>query len=205
MRGADAAQSDGGHPMDGDRGARAALLEAVVAEVAEHGWAAASVPAICRRAGHPPATFHLLFDDKESCFLAAAHDFVDTLLGRVAKALRSTHDEEAATCAGLAAVLTYLAEHPGAARAFFVEGLLAGPEALATRDLALHAFAELIDRHRLRRGDGSASGIVSEAGVGGVYGIVTTRIRRGETESLPQLVSSLVYFMLAPVAGAAGP
>lgn len=184
-----------------ERGARAALVRAVVEVVAACGYEAAGVDAICGRAGVAPEVFAELFAGKQECFIAAACVFVDALIAEVGAAVRHAEDWESGTRAALSAALLYLAEHPAEARAFFAEGLSAGREALAVRDLAMHAFCDFIDMLQARARDALPSGLVSEAAVGGLYGILATRIRNGETGSLPDLASSLAYFLLAPVVG----
>lgn len=182
--------------------ARADLVAAVVAEVAELGYQQASVAGICERAGVPLTVFAEEFADKEACFLEACQELADALLTQVAAAVESTPDWQDGVRAGLGAFLTYLAEHPSAARACLVEGLAAGPEALAIRDLAMRAFAHFVDIFHTRASEaGGHSTLVSEASVGGIYGIVIRRIRNGQTSTLPELLSSLAYFLLAPVVG----
>lgn len=185
-----------------DVAAREALLAAVVEEVADSGYERAAVDAICRRAGVSVETFEALFPSKLGLFVAAGRDFVDELLGHVRGALRGVEEWETGVRAGLGAFLTYLAAHPQAARAFFVEGLAAGREALAVRDIALHTFSSFLDTQQLAvRDGGGPTPLASEATVGGIYGIVARRVRDGQTGSLPELLSALAYFLLAPVVG----
>lgn len=184
----------------GDQRARAALLDAVLREVAEVGWERAAVAAVCERAGVSTATFLALFCDKQACFMAAGHDFVERVLAHMRGTLRDVEGWETRVRVGLEAFLAYVAAHPHAARALFVEGMALVPDALALRDHALHSFARFVDR----RGDGATaqagpSALISEATVGGVYGIVARRVREGRIDTLPELAASLAYFLLAPV------
>src|SRR5258708_2487926 len=182
--------------------ARAALLDAIVTEVAEVGYEAASVASICRRSAVAQTLYCELFADKQACFLAACRAFADEILARVSAASEGVRDWERGVRAGLDAFLTYLADHPSAAHALLIEGLAAGPEALAIRDIAMRAFAGFLDTFPERDGEvRDRAALVSEASVGGIYGIVTRRIRDGKTSTLPELSSSLSYFLLAPVVG----
>lgn len=181
---------------------RERLLAAALAEVAERGYGAGQVAGICVRAGVSRRTFHTEFRGKEACFLAACQDFVDELVGTVRGAVRDARDWEEGVRGGLGALLSYLADHPLAARACIVESLAAGPAVLAVRDLALRAFADLVDLfHAMAPGAPAPSALLTQASVGGVYGIIQRRIREGDTGALPGLVSSLAYFLLAPVVG----
>jgi len=181
---------------------RGALLAAIVSEVAERGYKRTTMVGICSRAGVTPTVFREHFASTETCFLAACRAFADELISRVARALDGSVDWEDGVRTGLGVFLEYLAEHPEAARACMVEGLAAGPEALAIRDVGMRAFAHFVDAFQHRAPDiVEANVLFSEATVGGIYGIVIRRIRDGETSTLPQLLSSLAYFLLAPIVG----
>lgn len=192
---------DSGTPP-GLRSARQRLVAAVVAEVAEVGYAHATVAGICVRAWVPRAGFDAEFRSKEECFRAACQDFADALIARVRERLEGVQDAHDGVRAGLAALLGFFAEHPTTARVCLVEGLAAGPAVLAVRDVAMRAFAELVEALHVIAPTGAGSkALVSEASVGGVYGIILRRIREGDTAALPGLVSELAYFVLAPVVG----
>lgn len=178
--------------------ARDALFDAVAQEVAMLGWSRANVAGICRRAGVSVAAFDALFADKQSCFVAAGRAFAGDLFALVERASHGTGDWESGVRAGLGAFLEYIAEHPAAARAFLVEGLSAGPEALAVRDVALRTFADLLCGAECVRAVGASPALASEASVGGVYDIVTRRVRDGQVAALPDLLSALAHFLLAP-------
>ena len=96
---------------------RARLLSAVVDQVAECGFESATVRAICRRAGVAQAVFVQLFPDKKACFLAACRALAEGLIAKVGAALEGAHDWREQVRTGLDAFLTYLADHPTAARA----------------------------------------------------------------------------------------
>lgn len=181
---------------------RQRLVAAIVEEVAARGYASTTLAGVCRRAGTRPAEFHRHFAGKDACFLAACRDFADALLERVHAALASSRDWNSGVRAGLGAFLDYMAEHPRAAHACMIEGLAAGPEALAIRDTAMRSFAGFFEEFRGRSAPvGGADALVSEAGVGGIYEIVIRRVRDGETATLPELLPGLTYYLLAPVVG----
>jgi AcrR family transcriptional regulator len=181
---------------------RARLLDAVIDAVDELGYADTTVADICRRAGVGRADFLDVFPDKHACFLAACNALSDALIGRAAAAVEEAADWQQTLRAGLGSVLAYLAHHPVEARACLVEGLAAGPEALAIRDVTMGAFATLLDAFLDSVPEVVASSApVSEATVGGIYEVIIRRIRDGQTSSLPQLRSSLAYVLLAPVVG----
>lgn len=134
--------------------------------------------------------------------MAAGHDFVERALASMRIALRGVTGWESRVRVGLDAFLVFVAAHPHAARALFVEGMALVPDALVLRDHALRSFAEFIEpRGGAAPAANSSSALVSEATVGGIYGIVARRVREGRVDTLPDLLSALAYFLLAPVVG----
>ena len=191
----------GGQPVP-VQALRARLITAAVAEVAELGYEHAGVAGICVRAGVSRETFQTEFSGKEECFLAACQAFADALVARVRASGQDARTWQEGVRAGLGVFLTYLAENPTAARACLVEGLAVGRPALAIRDVAMRTFADLVDLFHVQAPDGvDHSALVSEASVGGIYGIVLRRVRDGDTAQLPALASELAYYLLAPVVG----
>jgi hypothetical protein len=93
---------------------------------------------------------------------------------------------------GLQAFLECCAAEPELARMCIVEVLAAGPRARARRDVALFEFASFIEYPRAEARGEAAPSLVSEAIVGGLYGILYTRVGRGETATLPGLADELM-------------
>jgi AcrR family transcriptional regulator len=181
------------------------LLEAVTNEVAEHGYHGSTVHGICRRAGVSQDEFDAVFAGKHECFIASFRAQADELVAHVRGAIRGAPDWRTGAERGLDAFLDYLARRPAAARACLIEGLLAGPQALAIRDEAMRAFAHLFDIFQEHAPHASATDtpVLSEAAVGGIYEVITSRIRDGRTASLPALREQLTYLVVAQAAGQA--
>lgn len=121
---------------------RARLLQAVVDEVGQQGYAATIVADVTTRAGVSKKTFYVHFQNKEECFAAAYDAFSAYLLTEMEQAGQS--------CVGgwreryLASLERYaelLTAHPGRTRALIVEVLAAGPVLLQRRGEVLHRFA----------------------------------------------------------------
>jgi AcrR family transcriptional regulator len=184
---------------------RERLLDAVTLEVAELGYHGASVPGICRRAGVTQEQFDEVFAGKHECFIASFRAQSDELVAHVRGAIRDAPDWRTGAEQGLDAFLDFLARRPAAARACLIEGLLAGPQALAIRDEAMHAFARLFDifQEHAPHASSTESPVLSEAAVGGIYEVVASRIRDGKTASLPGLRDQLTYLVMAQAAGRA--
>jgi AcrR family transcriptional regulator len=187
---------------DGAPGPRELLLRAVIEEVAERGYDAATADHISQRAGVPHAVFLDMFGEKQTCFLAAYRGCADDLIAHVTVPIENAPGYRECVQAGLTAFLMYLAEHPSSARACLVEGFGAGPEAIEIRDAVMRSFARFLDSLQQRALPGvDPMPLLSEATVGGVYETVMTRIRSNQVSALPRLTSPLAYFLLAPLVG----
>ncbi|WP_232283781.1 TetR/AcrR family transcriptional regulator [Saccharomonospora cyanea] len=187
---------------------RGRILNATIACVAEHGYPDLTVEAIVGAARVSRRTFYHYFRNKEEAFLAA----YDDVARRLATRLRGIAALRDATFAQrveetLRTVLTFFAEHPAEAQLTVVEALAAGPAALRRRHDALLAIVDLVDRstHALTDGDDPRRlpPITAETVVGGVVEVVYSRVERGETARLPELLPDLAYCVLLPYLGPA--
>src|SRR3954468_9258138 len=108
---------------------RERLLDAMLASVAERGYAATTVPRVVADARVSRNAFYALFRDKTECFLAVCDDLAEDLLSELFE-LRGD-DWTAALRTGTALYLRFWQERPALARTYFVELPGAGPRALA--------------------------------------------------------------------------
>jgi AcrR family transcriptional regulator len=175
---------------------RERLIDAIANVVAEKGYAATRVVDITDYAGVSRKTFYELFTDKEDCFLQA-YDVISGLmmdkLGRGLAAAESTW--EAKVHALLGGLLEFMAAEPAFARMCIVEVLGSGPRGLARRDAAIEAFFPIIGalpEEELADADW-LSPVTPMFIVGGVLEVIYGAIRRGETESLPDLEEDLTH------------
>jgi AcrR family transcriptional regulator len=174
---------------------RERLLDAIANVVAEKGYAATRVADITDYAGVSRKTFYELFTDKEDCFLAAYDAITALLMERMARGLAevaggSWEDQVGAL---LGEFLRFLAAEPAFARMCIVEVLGSGPRGLARRDQAIEAFFPVVDQ--IPRAQPGAERWLSELTpmfvTGGILEVVYAAIRRGETETLPDLEPDL--------------
>jgi AcrR family transcriptional regulator len=124
-------------PLLLDRAQRAKLLEAVVAVVAEHGYAQATVTDVVRVAQVSRRTFYELFDSKEACFSEALRLGSEVLEARVDAAVASAEDWREELRLG---VQTYL-EALDSDRAFARVYLRDSPIVAAVRDVLIGHYA----------------------------------------------------------------
>ncbi|MCX4096151.1 TetR/AcrR family transcriptional regulator [Nocardia sp. alder85J] len=122
------------------------LCTAALVAVGELGYAATTVADIVSRAQVARRTFYALFSGKDECF-AAAYDFgVETGLRALREVVAAAGEMSFAERVQLAfdVYLTTLAAEPAAARALYVETLVAGGPLVAHRARVHRLFAEFM-------------------------------------------------------------
>jgi AcrR family transcriptional regulator len=186
---------------------RVRMLQAMVEAVAEKGYARVAVADVIQRAGVSRKTFYEQFANKEDCFLAAYDAGVDDLLAAIDEALAElAPDWLAAARRAVEVYLARMAANPAFARAFQIEVLGAGPQALARRDGVQDRFAEqLAAIHRRARVDIPEIPDVGphtfRAAVGAVNELVTARVLEHGADTLPELTDAILDVHLALLVG----
>jgi AcrR family transcriptional regulator len=137
----------------------AEILEAALEVFAEHGFAAAKLQEIARRAGVSKAALYLYFETKEEMFLAAARTLVAPNLAAIAAALEGTE----APIAELAPMILAQAA-----------ALLSTGRAGAMAKMVIGESRNFPDLARIWRND------VVEPMLHGVSGLIAGAQRRGE-------------------------
>ena len=178
---------------------RERILIAVRSLVCERGYGALTIPTISARAGVSNQTFYQHFAAKENAFLAAFEDGAARALAATAPAFERQPGWPEAVCAGIDALLGFLAAEPAFAKLAFVELPGAGPAALERAELALDAFAAFLRPGLDRR---AAPGVLVQATTGAVRSVIDREIAHGHTAALPALAPCIAYVALAPFIGA---
>ncbi len=164
------------------------LQRAMIAAVAEHGYAKTTIRDLARLAGVSPNAFYELYESKEECFLAA-HDMVaEIAIERVsAAALADGGWRERLHAAFTAFIETVIAE-PQAAFLAVVETHAVGPRALEHQQRALDTHERMIRKslehapHGAQMSDTTIKAIVS-----GTRSIVYHHLDAGHPEHLRTL------------------
>ena len=183
---------------------RERLLRAMLEEVAEHGYAATTVPRVIAAARVSRNAFYALFKDKLDCFLALCDEEAVGLFDAVAGAATEP-DWRSAVRRGTEAYLLWWQERPSFSRAYFTEMPAAGPAAVAQRerqsDPYRQLFAALGERARIEEPELPP---LPELGarmiVAGVTELVAEEVRAGRTAELSTLhdrFSDLVIALIA--------
>lgn len=185
------------------RSQRDRLLDAMADVCASDGYGAASVAALCARAGVSRTTFSDHFVDREACFLAAYDAILGKFLGQVIGAYEQPElPWPDRIRAALVALLSFLAAEPAFARMCILEVVAAGPRALERYMSAARLLASLVDEGRgARPGHEELPASTAVAVVHGGALVIRDQILAGRTEQLTELLPDLLYTTLVPYVG----
>ena len=174
----------------------------MVEVVAELGYPETRVVDIIKRAGVSRKTFYELFEDKESCFLAAYEHAVTRLYEGTEKAFETAGPAPWADRlrTALTRFLAMMAEEPELAKFCIVDVLAAGSKALARRDAAIRQFTGFIDAGRTesRR---ELPGITSLSLAGGINELLYSEIIHGASAELPDRLPEIIFWVTQPFLG----
>lgn len=210
---ADAAPGLWGPPEPDDRpagdepahsGRRGRFVAALAQAVDEKSYVDLTIADILACAGASRRTFYEQFNDKLDCLLAAYDDVVRAPLRAALTAFRQADAWPAQVRAGLAALLTALAERPAETRLWLVESLTAGRPGWRRHERTVARIVPYVDRGRevAPRGVWLPPGL-AEATVGSVFAMLRSWVARGETELLPERLPDVTFMALAPFLGPA--
>jgi AcrR family transcriptional regulator len=184
------------------RSQRERLLEAAIRMVAAKGYASTTVGDLTGDAGVSRTTFYELFEDKESCFLAAFDEAVDVMVRRITRAYEKEERWPERARAGLAALLELLAEEPTLGRLALVEIGAAGPAAQRRYWAAIQRLTPLFDEGRsFAPGGRRLPANTARMAIGAVTGLIADQLVAGRAEQLPELLSDLLFATLMPYLG----
>jgi AcrR family transcriptional regulator len=177
---------------------RSRLIGAMIEEVSERGYPAATLARLVALAGVSKRAFHELFQTKEAYFLATYDAIVANAVRRIGVAYRSEGDWRGRLCAGFAAYAAEVVEEPKAARLVLVEVLGAGPAALARMRRSRLIFEEAVSASFSEAPDGvKLPPLIAKGIVCGVERITRQRLLAGDVEELPALADELFAWALA--------
>lgn len=184
---------------------RSRFLSAAIGATAQKGLARTTIGDVVAHSGASRRTFYEQFGALDECLTAAFEDALGRLAEDVLAAYRAEARWSERVRDALIALLRFLELEPAAARFLFVESLGAGATVLDMRRRALAAIAAELDvagtAARGKRGD--LPPLVGEGVVGGVLGVLHTRLLSPEPGSLPLLTGPLTAMVLLPYLGSA--
>jgi AcrR family transcriptional regulator len=182
---------------------RERILAAIVRVLSEHGLQSTTVARVLQHAGVSRRTFYELFQDRDDCLLAAIEE-ATAIAARRAAAAYATHARWADRVrAALLALLEFADDEPELAELCVVHALAAGPTVLKRRRELLDSLARAVDE-----GGRSACTstqvpppVVAEGLVGGVLGVIHTRLVGPSRDPLVALSSPLTGMIMLPYLG----
>ncbi len=163
-----------------------------------HGYPATSVREIASLAGVSNSTFYKQFDSLEDCFMAA----FDSIVAMDAERVRSAFEAESGYRRQLrAAFETYLniaIDHPDWTYLVVVESLRLGATGVAGRQRAAEVYEELVSDALTDPAErATVPELAVRAIVGGIRGLVQSRIRSGGLEELRDHIDELLDWGLS--------
>lgn len=166
------------------------LKQAMVVTAARYGYGQASVAKVVGQAGVSRATFYEHFQNKEDCFLAAYRGIGESTMA----ALRRVYEDPTWVDRrrGVISILLESAErNPAAARVVLIESLAGGPAVRTEHERIADSIEISIEEYLSDAPDGEQLEIPARALLGAVWGIIASRVLRGETGRLVELADDL--------------
>lgn len=181
-----------------ERSQRARLYGAMVAVVAEKGYARTTVADLLTVSGVSRATFYRFFRDKEDCFVATVKALLARSATQSARDYEGEGDWSERAQRALCGFMEVLAEQPAAARLCCIESYVAGPAALRPLGDAATATAHLLVA-ALEQQPGRAGTPLelARAMVGGFSWVIYQHLKDGREGELAAVVPELWEWALS--------
>ncbi len=176
---------------------RSRLQGAMVAAVAQNGYANTTIKQLVSLAGVSKRTFYKLFADKEQCFLAT-YDLIAAMASeRISRAYREQHDWREQLRAAFECFAEILGEQPAASHLVLVDALGVGHRVLEHRERVVSEF-ELMLAQSFERAPEHAlvSPTTIHAIVTGTRRVAYRRLLAGEPEQLGEVIGELLDWAL---------
>lgn len=176
---------------------RAALISLVV----ERGYPAITLQDLLDRAQVEPATFYHYHQNLDQCFTEIWEEIKDEIVERTAVAFLSAPNWRDGMRAAAWALCRWLQEDHGRAQIFMIELNFANEIVLASRDVVLHNYAELIHLGNEERQQSSLPRVLADGVIGSIWERISTTVNAGDFEALPDLVPQMMYVTVMPYLG----
>ncbi len=181
------------------------MLASAAYVLAEDGYERMSVARVTNGARVSRRTFYDVFEDREDCFLAVFEDALERVSRCVIDAYQDMEGRDWCERVrdGLGALLIFFEEEPQLAKLLVVDALRAGSHVLQRRAEVLASVAGAIrDSGVKARGDlERLSPLTGEGVVGGVLGVIHTRLSAKDPGVLLELLNPLMAVVVLPYLG----
>jgi AcrR family transcriptional regulator len=177
---------------------RARILDAIVAVVAERGFAGASVNLVLARAKVSRRTFYEHFESLQDGFLAT----LDLALERPAQLIEQAFMRERSWQDGalyaLASLLAFFDSEPELTQIWFIEAMATGQWALQRHERVAAQLRTTIVEFSSRQGLPPLEPRAAAGVMGSVLSLIQTHLIAGEPEPLIELLGPLMGLVTAP-------
>lgn len=181
---------------------RERLLEAMLIELAEHGYESMTVEGALGRAGVSQEMFAAEFRDKDACLFAAYEQLTDRLIGRTVERCDPRAPWPERIRGGLETILEELAARPAMTLAMTRAFPAIRPSAYRRYVELLEAFAPFLKEGRdFVEAEEELPGEVEMLAVGAAEAIVFDEIEAGRTAQLPAMLPAILFSVLVPFLG----
>jgi AcrR family transcriptional regulator len=177
---------------------RLRVVLAMIDVVGRKGYAASTIVDVAAGAGVSRNSFYAHFAGKQECFLATYDAIVAEGMRRVRDAYREAEGWPGRVEAAIRAWLSAAIENPAAARLSLVEIAAVGAAGIERRERAMIGYERFIrDGLELAPGSGTVPDTMLRAVVGGLNGVLYTRVRNNRHPEPLELVADLVRWATA--------
>jgi AcrR family transcriptional regulator len=181
--------------------AREALLDSILIELGEHGYADISLESACRAANVDGAAA-AEFADIDECLFAAYEQLSTRLVGLTKVACQSESSWPDQVRAGLEALLAEIAAKPGLAKAATRSFPAIGPAAYRRYVDLLNQFVPMMTAGReLAEVDEPLPGEVELLAIGAAESIIFAEVDAGRAGQLPAMLPEILFSVLVPLIG----
>jgi AcrR family transcriptional regulator len=188
--------------LEPDHGADSAVLEAMLLTAGEKGYAATTVGEVAERARITLDRFHRRFSSKEACFARAYEDAAERLAGELLEACREGASWREGFCAGLGALLRFVAEQPLQAKALFLEVRAARGEAWLVHQRQVERLTSALDTARFEPGArAGASPMTAGFLAGAIEESLSIEIAAGRAAAAERLLPDLTHLAFLQLFG----
>lgn len=181
---------------------RERILDALVVEVFEHGYAGTTVTAVCARARVSRSSFYEQFEGLQDCFLAMMDDATARARQVIERAFTDATDWREGIRAALAALLAFLDAEPLLARVWLIETLAAGGWALEHRERRIAVLTATIVERWAEAADAQPIPLAVTGVMESVIGLVRAHLLSEREEPLISLLGQLMSLIVAVYVGA---
>jgi len=182
---------------------RERLLGAFAELLAERGYEAVGIEAICGRAGVDVGVFATHFGgDKERCAAAAENAILSEVVAAVGRSYSADRSEWDNVVACVKAILDVMVANPGLAYLGYIGGRQMAPPGVLEIYEAGHQMLEaMLERGQAYATSANAPPRAALAALGGAEAIIRREIAAGRTAQLPRLLPDFVYSATVPFLG----